>query len=169
PVKRIPRRSQTYLWISALLVGEIFIFYYAMRKCSWPYNPHWDTSLTDPFRIALIADPQIINSYSYGRTGILQRVSEIYPDMHMRKNWINLQNIFDPDAIIFLVDLMDGGREWVDDKLKSNVSALIEKNLFKPMQKFDLVHEKEELLKCTEDIKGNLQVEQLDEEVAHRI
>ncbi|KAF0477183.1 Metallo-dependent phosphatase [Gigaspora margarita] len=124
PVKRISRRSQNrsptcafkIIWISALLVGEIFIFYYAMRKCSWPYNPHWDTSLADPFRIALIADPQIIDSYSYGRTGILQRVSEIYPDMYMRKNWINLQNIFDPDAIIFLGDLMDGGREWDDDK-----------------------------------------------------
>ena len=64
----------------------------------------------------MIANPQIIDDYSYGRTGILQKITEVYTDMYMRKNWINLQHIFDPDAVIFLGDLMDGGREWDDNK-----------------------------------------------------
>ncbi|CAG8586156.1 2984_t:CDS:2 [Acaulospora morrowiae] len=104
------------IWICALLVGEVLIFQYAMRKCSWPESVQWDKSLAEPYRIALIADPQIIDDYSYGRTGLLQKISEIYPDMYMRKNWINMQSIFDPDAVIFMGDLMDGGREWDDEK-----------------------------------------------------
>ncbi|CAG8483522.1 6373_t:CDS:2 [Diversispora eburnea] len=65
--------------------------------------------MAKPYRIAVIADPQIIDDYSYGRTGIFQKISEIYPDIYMKKNWKNMQNIFNPDAIIFLGDLMDAG------------------------------------------------------------
>ncbi|RIA85020.1 Metallo-dependent phosphatase-like protein [Glomus cerebriforme] len=124
PVKRNQRRNHNrspafafkIIWTIALLIGEVFIFSYSMRKCSWPEHENWNTAASEPVHVAIIADPQIIDDYSYGRTGILQKISEIYPDMYMRKNWINLQNIFDPDAIIFLGDLMDGGRELDDNK-----------------------------------------------------
>ncbi|CAG8517056.1 13541_t:CDS:2 [Funneliformis mosseae] len=111
--RRIQNRSPTFvfkiIWTLALLIGEIIIFSYSMRKCSWPEHKNWNTTETRPIHVAIIADPQIIDDYSYGRTGILQRISEIYPDMYMRKNWINLQNIFDPDAIIFLAGNHDIG------------------------------------------------------------
>nr|CAG8469908.1 10128_t:CDS:2 [Entrophospora candida] len=130
PVKRTTqRRTQNHsptlafriIWMIALLLGEILIFSFSMKKCSWPEATEWDTSIATPFHVALIADPQIIDDYSYGRTGILQKISEIYPDMYMRKNWINLQTIFDPDAIIFMGDLMDGGRELDDNKWESEL------------------------------------------------
>ncbi|CAI2163788.1 3507_t:CDS:2 [Funneliformis geosporum] len=131
--RRIQKRSPTFvfklIWTVALLIGEVFIFSYSMRKCSWPEHKNWNTTAIGPVHVAIIADPQVIDDYSYGRTGILQRISEIYPDMYMRKNWVNLQNIFDPDAIIFLGDLMDGGREWNDRK---QVKFLIKSNLFLP-------------------------------------
>ncbi|CAB4382347.1 unnamed protein product [Rhizophagus irregularis] len=118
--RRIHSRSPAFtfkiIWTFALLIGEVFIFSYSMQKCSWPEHESWNTTATEPVHVAIIADPQIIDDYSYGRTGILQKISEIYPDMYMRKNWINLQHIFDPDAIIFLGDLMDGGRELDDNK-----------------------------------------------------
>ncbi|GES79079.1 metallo-dependent phosphatase [Rhizophagus clarus] len=124
PVKRNQRRIHSrspaitfkIIWAFALLIGEVFIFSYSMQKCSWPEHESWNTTASEPVHVAIIADPQIIDDYSYGRTGILQKISEIYPDMYMRKNWINLQHMFDPDAIIFLGDLMDGGRELDDNK-----------------------------------------------------
>ena len=49
PVKRTQRRNQNHspafafkvVWITALLIGEVFIFSYSMRKCSWPVNENW--------------------------------------------------------------------------------------------------------------------------------
>jgi len=49
PVKRTQRRIQSrsptfafkIIWTIALLIGEIFIFSYSMRKCSWPEHKNW--------------------------------------------------------------------------------------------------------------------------------
>ena len=49
PVKRTQRRIQNrspafafkVIWIIALLIGEVFIFSYSMRKCSWPEHENW--------------------------------------------------------------------------------------------------------------------------------
>ena len=49
PVKRTQRRNRShspaftfkFIWIIALLIGEVFIFSYSMRKCSWPEDENW--------------------------------------------------------------------------------------------------------------------------------
>ncbi|KAG9287147.1 hypothetical protein G9A89_001042 [Geosiphon pyriformis] len=118
--KRFQKRKPTFLlkiiWVLALLYGEVLIFYLAMLKCRWPLDKKWNTTNYQPYHIALIADPQIIDQFSYGRTGILQWFSEIFPDMYMRKNWKTLQRQLQPDAFFVLGDLMDGGRELKDDE-----------------------------------------------------
>src|SRR4051794_31346610 len=96
-------------WLYILLVNQ------GDRNILCHFSPQ-DTTLATPYRIILIGDPQIIDEYSYGRRGILQKISEIFPDMYMHKNWENIGITFSPDAIIFMGDLLDGGREWNDEK-----------------------------------------------------
>jgi ethanolamine phosphate phosphodiesterase len=68
-----------------------------------------------PYRIALIADPQLVDENTYTRRGMFLRLSEFFTDLYMKRNWKYIQNILHPKISIFLGDLMDGGREW-DDK-----------------------------------------------------
>ena len=71
-----------------------------------------------PYRIVLIADPQLVDENTYKRRGILLKISQFYTDLYMKRNWHFIQRILHPRMTIFLGDLMDGGREW-DDKTYS--------------------------------------------------
>ncbi|GAB5590987.1 hypothetical protein Unana1_05887 [Umbelopsis nana] len=84
-----------------------------------------------PYNILIIGDPQLTDKFSYGRTGIIQWLTELYSDLYMRRNWNNLNRKLKPDTIIFLGDLMDGGREWTDDSEWSNEVKRYKK-LFQP-------------------------------------
>jgi len=67
-----------------------------------------------PYRIALIADPQLVDENTYTRRGILLKLSQFFTDLYMKRNWRYIQNILHPKISIFMGDLMDGGREWDD-------------------------------------------------------
>ncbi|KAI9599407.1 Metallo-dependent phosphatase-like protein [Syncephalis fuscata] len=68
------------------------------------------------FRLAIVADPQIIDAYSYHQSpGVGLALTEFYTDIYMIKSFYYLQKLHKPDAILFLGDLFDGGREWKDD------------------------------------------------------
>ncbi|KAL1925524.1 uncharacterized protein VTP21DRAFT_407 [Calcarisporiella thermophila] len=69
------------------------------------------SSLHPPYHLAVIADPQITDEYSYDRKGLLLEITKFYSDMYMRRNFRHLSRRKKPDAVIFLGDLMDGGRE----------------------------------------------------------
>ena len=62
-------------------------------------------------RIALVADPQLTEPYSYGHSGLLETIVEYYSDQYMAKSFRLLQWWLDPEAVFFLGDLFDGGRE----------------------------------------------------------
>ncbi|KAJ2201134.1 hypothetical protein IW144_000537 [Coemansia sp. RSA 522] len=72
----------------------------------------WALDHTDPVHVAIIADPQIVDAYSYNQSGLLLRLTEFFTDIYMRKSYTALQQLQQPPTIIFLGDLMDGGREW---------------------------------------------------------
>ncbi|KAJ2747164.1 hypothetical protein GGI20_000778 [Coemansia sp. BCRC 34301] len=67
-----------------------------------------------PMHVALVADPQIVDHYSYEQTGLLLRVTEFFTDIYLRKAYNVLQTVRHPQTIIFLGDMLDGGREWDD-------------------------------------------------------
>ncbi|KAJ2726266.1 hypothetical protein GGI07_000743 [Coemansia sp. Benny D115] len=73
------------------------------------------SSNLQPVHLAIVADPQIIDHYSYGQSGVLLKVVEFFTDIYIRKSYRFLQTIRNPSHVIFLGDLMDGGREWADD------------------------------------------------------
>ncbi|KAJ2822580.1 hypothetical protein FBU31_004549, partial [Coemansia sp. 'formosensis'] len=76
----------------------------------------YDEAGIKPVHVALVADPQIVDHYSYDQTGALLRVVEFYTDIYLRKSYSVLQTIRRPEAIVFLGDLFDGGREWEDEQ-----------------------------------------------------
>lgn len=118
---------QIYIsYIHILCIVWLFVIYYGERiypkltitSCQWPRDPSWPSDAI-PARIALVADPQIIDAHTYpGRNFIFQRITESIVDYYLRRNWVYIHSQIDPDANIFLGDLFDGGREWSDDVWK---------------------------------------------------
>lgn len=64
-----------------------------------------------PTRIAIIADPQLTDFYSYGqKPGMLLQLTQHYSDTYMRKSYSLMQRMEQPpDVVIFLGDMFDGG------------------------------------------------------------
>jgi len=73
-----------------------------------------------PHHVLLVADPQIVDKYSYpGRGIILSYFTRLIVDLNLRKNWQAALRKR-PDTVVFLGDMMDNGRlnmaleEYVD-------------------------------------------------------
>ncbi|KAF9325914.1 hypothetical protein BG006_010620 [Podila minutissima] len=91
-----------------------------VHRCSWPENASWDKSdsaFKERYRIAIVSDPQLTDWYSYKQTGIALWLTEFYTDLFMRRSFRRLHNQLQPDAVLFLGDLMDGARDTMDPKL----------------------------------------------------
>ena len=67
-------------------------------------------------RIAVIADPQIADYFSYGHSGLRLAAETFYGDLYMRRGFRHLQERLGPDAVLFVGDLFDGGREWAANR-----------------------------------------------------
>jgi hypothetical protein len=120
-----PRRLLTSL--NLLRVIWIFVFYclehhnpqHAIKTCSWPLDGPREC------RLAVIADPQIVDENTYSRRGIAMWLTKTFTDRYMRRNYRYLMNQ-NPGTVVFLGDLMDGGREWDDEKyVLHNLNMLI--------------------------------------------
>jgi ethanolamine phosphate phosphodiesterase len=96
------------LWLLLFFYFEVYIYHRAITTCSWPLD------VSKECRLALIADPQIIDENTYPRRGIAMWLTKVFTDRYMRWNWRQL-SAQEPGTVIFLGDLMDGGREWEDD------------------------------------------------------
>jgi|SRR5271170_4882484 len=110
-----PRRLLTslnlirLLWLLLFFTIEHFLPRHAIRNCSWPLDRPREC------QVAIIADPQIVDENTYPRRGIAMWLTKVFTDRYMRRNWRYLM-LQEPGTVIFLGDLMDGGREWEDDK-----------------------------------------------------
>lgn len=100
-------------WLLLIYYGERWYPYHAIKKCQWPsFGP-------DDARIALIADPQLVDANTYpGRNWFFEKITEYIVDVYLRRNWVYMNSILDPDTNFFLGDLFDGGREWGDKQWK---------------------------------------------------
>lgn len=99
-------------WIVVILWYEIGVFLHAVRSCEWPDSRFSGQSLRlpAPSHILLVADPQILDHRSYPERGpLLTYLTNLLVDLNLRKNWRAALRK-KPDAVIFLGDMMDGGR-----------------------------------------------------------
>ena len=122
------QRLLIFVWIISLLVGEWLVFPIQLQRCAnriLRNSPLKGTSQAIPepvvptslYRLAIIADPQLTDAYSYKQSpGISLWLTQFYSDLYMRRAFAAMQASFDPQAILFLGDLMDGGREWVEQR-----------------------------------------------------
>lgn len=100
------------LWLVILHRGERSAFTSAITACRWSA---WETWSEDarPHRAVLIADPQLVDPHTYpGRPWPLSSLTERYTDRYMARSYRIINEQHDPDSIIFLGDMLDGGREW---------------------------------------------------------
>ncbi|KAI1431673.1 hypothetical protein GGR50DRAFT_52852 [Xylaria sp. CBS 124048] len=100
------------VWLLILLWGERWTFANKVQNCDWDHWEDWPKGAT-PHRLIFIADPQIIDAYSYpGRPWPLNPLVMRLTDNYMRRSYTQLQKVLHPDTVMFLGDLFDGGREW---------------------------------------------------------
>lgn len=99
-------------WLYTLYRGERTVFTSRVAACDWS---EWETWPEDarPHRAILIADPQLVDPHTYpGRPWPLSALTERYTDRYMARSYRLINELHDPDSIIFLGDMFDGGREW---------------------------------------------------------
>ncbi|KAG0233151.1 hypothetical protein BGW41_001631 [Actinomortierella wolfii] len=82
---------------------------------------------TERYRVIIIADPQLTDWFSYGQSGFLLTLVEIYTDLFMRRAFSRLHASLKPDAVLFLGDLNDGGRESSDAVFEKNGKRFFER------------------------------------------
>ncbi|KAH6619547.1 hypothetical protein B0J18DRAFT_492342 [Chaetomium sp. MPI-SDFR-AT-0129] len=100
------------LWVVVLVWGERWAFEWGVGGCRWEGWEDWPAG-ANPHRVALVADPQLIDPHSYpGRPWPLNPLTMLITDNYLRRSYGQLQRQLDPDSVFFLGDLFDGGREW---------------------------------------------------------
>lgn len=86
-----------------------------LSTCQWKNWEQWN-SPDSAHRIVLIADPQIVDDYSYPKQfKIINYFTKKLADNYLHRNYEMIHSVLAPDTTIFLGDLFDGGRYW-DDK-----------------------------------------------------
>ncbi|KAJ2999485.1 hypothetical protein HDV02_002798 [Globomyces sp. JEL0801] len=104
------------VWCLNLWFFEIMLINLYIWGCYWPR-----VGLKDQVNALVIADPQLTDAYSYKQSrGILLSLTEFYSDIYMKRNFARLQSSLNPSVVIFVGDLMDGGREWTDAQYINN-------------------------------------------------
>ncbi|KAJ6086623.1 hypothetical protein N7467_005537 [Penicillium canescens] len=100
------------LWIYSIWWGERRVFEDHINQCLWDSWEEWPQDAT-PHHIAFISDPQLVDPHTYpGRPWPLSTLTVKYTDQYMRRSFSLIQDHLEPDSVLFLGDLFDGGREW---------------------------------------------------------
>lgn len=60
----------------------------------------------------MVADPQLTDRHSYSQSGLLLTLTQFWSDLYMRLNYAWILRPLRPKGVVFLGDLMDGGRDW---------------------------------------------------------
>jgi len=105
------------LWIVFLVFGELVMFQLAFLSCHWPTHPLdlSDTVVEEEERVALIADPQLTDRFSYHfmkSGGLLAQIVQFHSDLYMRRCFRLLQRWMTPSTIFILGDLLDSAK-WL--------------------------------------------------------
>lgn len=99
-------------WIMTIYYMERSVPYSALARCKWTKHKDSEHNIS---RIALVADPQLVDDNTYpGRPKTLLSVTKYIVDTYLRRSWVYMNQALDPDVILFLGDLFDGGRHWED-------------------------------------------------------
>ena len=108
-------------WVAALLYGEMGAYWAAHLSCSWPSASSSSPSPSNHVKVAVIADPQLMDrtSLSLPPGSVALQAAEFFTDLNMRRSFQSVVLPFKPDVVLFLGDYFDGGtylsdEEWQD-------------------------------------------------------
>lgn len=102
--------------VACLLIHyfEIIKPYHTFQSCLWNNWETWSESAT-PHHSIILGDPQIVDEYSYPTRGrLLLHITKLISDNYLHRNHNMYNKVLQPDSVIFVGDLFDGGREWND-------------------------------------------------------
>ncbi|KAJ6587057.1 Metallo-dependent phosphatase-like protein [Mycena vulgaris] len=116
PRTRLIVNGLRLFWTVLAVWYEHAVFIYSVHKCQWPDSGISPTdSSPRPSHVLLVADPQILDHRSYpGRAPYLTFISQLLVDLNLRKSWRAALRTR-PDVVVFLGDMMDGGRFSMSD------------------------------------------------------
>ncbi|KAH7920776.1 Metallo-dependent phosphatase [Leucogyrophana mollusca] len=98
-------------WVLLVLWYELGTFVQVLSSCDWPDSNQPVPTDARVVRVLVIADPQVIDHRSYPDRGRwLSALSQFIVDLNLRRSWRNTFHQLRPHAVIFLGDMMDGGR-----------------------------------------------------------
>lgn len=108
----------TLIWLYVIYSGERSTFASHIKACQWDKWEQWSAEAR-PHRLVMVADPQLVDPHTYpGRPWPLSSLTETYTDLYMARNFRLINTDLDPDSIVFLGDLFDGGREWATSRAR---------------------------------------------------
>ncbi|XP_039827079.1 uncharacterized protein C630.12-like isoform X5 [Panicum virgatum] len=98
-------------WAATVLYGEMGAYWASYVACSWPSPSPSSSPPNNHVKIAVVADPQLMDSTSLGlpSSSIALQAAEFYTDLNMRRSFQSAILPFDPDMVLFLGDHFDGG------------------------------------------------------------
>lgn len=103
-----------------------------LKSCMWDNWEQWPKT-SNPHHSIIIGDPQLVDEYSYpNRTWIITSIFKRMTDNYLHRNHNLYNKILNPDSIIFVGDLFDGGREWDDDQWVKEYRRF--NNVFNPLK-----------------------------------
>ena len=141
-----------------LLMVWLCVLHFFERE--YPSKKIGDCKKGDGFHlVALIADPQIVDCTSYqDRFWLTNYITEKVSDNYLHRNYKYIQKNLDPDTIVFLGDLFDGGRDI-------NTKAWL-----KEYKRFNRIFPKKENRRNIQSIPGNHDIgfEKMDVNVLNR-
>ncbi|KAF2217398.1 hypothetical protein CERZMDRAFT_30825, partial [Cercospora zeae-maydis SCOH1-5] len=109
----------TLLWLYFIHAEERGTPHAHITTCDWRNWESWHRD-AQPHRSVFVADPQLVDPHTYpGRPWPLSSLTEFYTDLYMQRNFKLINQELDPDSIVFLGDLLDGGREWSTERARS--------------------------------------------------
>ncbi|GME95420.1 unnamed protein product [[Candida] boidinii] len=141
------------IWCIAIQFCERTYVYYTIKKCKWDQWEDWsynndgniDSNIVNPYHSVIIGDPQIIDQYSYPNktVGSFLKISQTIVDNYLHRNHIYIKNLLNPDSILFIGDLFDGGRDANNEEW------------YKEYKRFNKIFNKFEDTKIITSIPGN--------------
>ncbi|QPG77156.1 hypothetical protein FOA43_004561 [Brettanomyces nanus] len=103
------------IWLSLFIFFQNFQPWANARHCQFLGQLDAAKEGIKPYNIMLVADPQLIDNNTYPNYGKFALwLSTFTVDNYIYKNYWQLVDTLKPDAVVFLGDLLDNGRESSD-------------------------------------------------------
>ncbi|CAL4914774.1 unnamed protein product [Urochloa decumbens] len=110
-------------WAATVLYGEMGAYWASYLACSWPSSPPYSSLPNNHVKIAVVADPQLMDSTSLGlpSSSVALQAAEFYTDLNMRRSFQSAILPFKPDVVLFLGDHFDGGPYLSDEEWQESL------------------------------------------------